>query len=227
MPALSRAPQRLRSGGLLLYISLCVTANSPGGPVSTGTPLVHVGRALTSSVSDLVLVNATVLSLSVTDIFTVQETSFSWFSMCSALVFQGLSLLPEKASGLLTLVLVPCICFRKHLLSFHNSNRIPHKRNVEQVQAPDESNQDKSFHSQNMCNKEGLQIDKGRSEYKARNYMILCETWHASGLHDGTKHFMCTLLDKMELARNLGQRSRARHRIWLGQLGKAIQFRMC
>ena len=37
--------------------------------------------------------------------------------------------------------------------------------------------------------------------------MILCEGWHDSGLQDSTKHFMCTLLDEMELVRNLGHRS--------------------
>ena len=39
------------------------------------------------------------------------------------------------------------------------------------------------------------------------NEMILCETWHESGLQESTKHFMCTLLDEMELVRNLGHRS--------------------
>ena len=109
-----------------VYISVIssappVTASSPTGPVSRGTSLVDVARALTSSVLDLVLVIGTVLALSVTDLFTVQETSFSWCPSCSALVFWDLPLLPEKASGLLTLVLVPCICFRKRLLIFHNS----------------------------------------------------------------------------------------------------------
>ena len=70
-------------------------------------------------------------------------------------------------SGLLTLVLVPCICFGKTLLLFSKSNRSQHKEKVEQVQAPDQSNQDKSFDNQNMCNKEGLQIDKCRSKYNA------------------------------------------------------------
>ena len=37
--------------------------------------------------------------------------------------------------------------------------------------------------------------------------MILCEKWHDSGLQDSTKHFMCTLLDEMELAPNLGHGS--------------------
>ena len=109
-----------------VYISVIssaalVAAGSPRGPVSTGTPLVDVGRALRSSVLDLVLVIGTFLALSVTDIFTVQQTSFSLCSWCSALVFQ----------------------------------------------APDQSNQDKSLHNENMCNKEGLQIDKGRSKYNA------------------------------------------------------------
>ena len=41
------------------------------------------------------------------------------------------------------------------------------QRNVEQVQAPDQWNQDKSSHNQNMCNKEGQQTDKCRSKYNA------------------------------------------------------------
>ena len=78
-----------------------------------------------------------------------------------------------------------------------------------------------------MCNKEGLQIDKCRSKCKApkvckQKKMILCENWHDSGLQDNTKHFMCTRLDEMELVRNLGHRSYATHRIWLGQV---TQFR--
>ena len=64
-----------------------VTASSPRGPVSTGTPLVDRGPALTSSVLDLVLVIGSFLALSATDIFTVKETNFSWSSSCSALVF--------------------------------------------------------------------------------------------------------------------------------------------
>ena len=53
-----------------------VTASSPRGPLSTGTPLVDKGRSLRSSVFDLVLVIGTVWALSVTDISTVQEASF-------------------------------------------------------------------------------------------------------------------------------------------------------
>ena len=79
----------------------------------------------------------------------------------------GLSVYREKVSDSLTLVLVPCICFRKPLLIFHKSKCSPHKGKVEQVQARDQSNQDKSFHNQKMRNKEGLQIDKSRSKYKA------------------------------------------------------------
>ena len=37
---------------------------------------------------------------------------------------------------------------------------------------------------------------------------------------------MCTILDKMELVRNLGDRSYARHRIWCGQHGQATDFRI-
>ena len=43
--------------------------------------------------------------------------------------------------------------------------------------------------------------------------MILSENWHDSSLQVSLKHFMCTLLDEMELVRNMGQRSYARHRI--------------
>ena len=50
--------------------------------------------------------------------------------------------------------------------------------------------------------------------------MISSEIWHHLGLQDSTKHFMCTLLDEIELIRNLGHRSWARHRIWLGQVNK-------
>ena len=39
-------------------------------------------------------------------------------------------------------------------------------------------------------------------------------------------HFMCSLLDTMELDRNLEQRSWARHRIWRGQDGQATAFRI-
>ena len=64
-----------------------------------------------------------------------------------------------------------CVCclymLLKTLLIFHNSKSSPHRGKVEQVQAPDQSIQDKSFHNQNMCNKEGPQIDKCRSKYKA------------------------------------------------------------
>ena len=43
---------------------------------------------------------------------------------------------------------------------------------------------------------------------------------------EGLQIDMCTLLDKMELVRNLGHRSWARHRIWLGQHGQATEFRI-
>ena len=42
-----------------------------------------------------------------------------------------------------------CVCslyiLLKTLLMFHNSKSYPHRGNVEQVQAPDQSNQDKSI----------------------------------------------------------------------------------
>ena len=37
---------------------------------------------------------------------------------------------------------------------------------------------------------------------------------------------MCTVLVEMELVRNLGQVGWARHRIWLGQLSQATEFRI-
>ena len=37
--------------------------------------------------------------------------------------------------------------------------------------------------------------------------MILSENWHDSSLQVSIKHFMCILLDKMELVSNMGQRS--------------------
>ena len=36
---------------------------------------------------------------------------------------------------------------------------------------------------------------------------ILCENWPDSSLQVSIKHFMCTLLDEMELVRNVGHRS--------------------
>ena len=68
-------------------------------------------------------------------------------------------------SGSLGVVLAPCTCFRKTLLIFPNSGYSQHEDKVEQVQAPDQSKQDKSFHNQNICNKQGLQIDKCRPRY--------------------------------------------------------------
>ena len=38
-------------------------------------------------------------------------------------------------------------------------------------------------------------------------------------------YFMCTVWDAMELGRNLGHVGYARHRIWLGHLGLATEFR--
>ena len=40
------------------------------------------------------------------------------------------------------------------------------------------------------------------------------------------KHFMCTVWKAMELIRNVGHVGWARHRMWLGQLGQATEFRM-
>ena len=37
--------------------------------------------------------------------------------------------------------------------------------------------------------------------------MILYENWHDCCFPISLKHFMCTLLDEMELVRNMGQRS--------------------
>ena len=37
--------------------------------------------------------------------------------------------------------------------------------------------------------------------------MILSENWPDSSLRVSIKHFMCTLLDEMELVRKMGQRS--------------------
>ena len=37
---------------------------------------------------------------------------------------------------------------------------------------------------------------------------------------------MCTILDAMELVRNLGQVDWAIHRMWLVQLGQATEFRI-
>ena len=80
-----------------------------------------------------------------------------------------------------------------------------------------------------MYNKEELQIDKYASKYNAsmldkQKKMILCESWQGSGPQDSFNHFVFTLSDAMELVRNLGHKSWARHRIWLGQHGQATEF---
>ena len=86
-PALSRAPQRLDRLLFVICSGPLDSACCPRGPVSRGTPLVDEGPALTSPVLDVVLAIGTILTLSVTRIFTIQETIFSWCSSCSALVF--------------------------------------------------------------------------------------------------------------------------------------------
>ena len=155
--ALGRAPSVYIP---LIFSAPLVTASSPRGPVSTCTAVVDEGRTLTTSVSDLVLVIGTVLALRVTDIFTVQDTGFLlvFFVFCVTLL--GLSSATRKGFCCALTCVRSLYMLLKTLLIFHNSKLSPHRGNVEQVQAPDESNQDKSFHNQNMCNKEGLQIDK-------------------------------------------------------------------
>ena len=54
------------------------------------------------------------------------------------------------------------------------------------------------------CITEGLQTDKAGLRIKQ---MILCKNWHPSSLQVSIKHFMCTLLDEIELVTNVGQRS--------------------
>ena len=46
-----------------------------------------------------------------------------------------------------------------------------------------------------------------RFNHKWMVQKMLCENWHDSSLQVSIKHFMCTLLDEMELVRNAGQRS--------------------
>ena len=111
-----------------VYISVIssappVTVNFSRGPVSTGTPLVDVGRALTSSVLDLVLVTESVSALSLTDTFTVQDNKI-FLGVLRVLLQSSRAFLwyQKGLSGLLPLVLVPCICFRKTLLVFPKSN---------------------------------------------------------------------------------------------------------
>ena len=53
-----------------------------------------------------------------------------------------------------------------------------------------------------QCNTEGLQIDKA-----GRNTKNQSQKDKTNGLPISPKHFMCTLLDEMELVRNMGQRS--------------------
>ena len=109
----------------------------------------------------------TVLALTVIDIFTVQDTS----CLLVFLVFCFILLGPSSATRKGVWFALGCVSslymLFNTLLTFHNSKSSPHRGNVEQVQAPDQSNQDKSFHNQNTCNKEGLQIDECKSKYKA------------------------------------------------------------
>ena len=62
-----------------------------------------------------------------------------------------------------------------------------------------------------QCITEGLDIDKAGLSTKIQSQMdktnFLCESRHDSGLQGSTKHFMCTLLDKMALVWNLGYSS--------------------
>ena len=62
-----------------------------------------------------------------------------------------------------------------------------------------------------QCNKEVLQIDNAGKNTKIQSQMDetkdLCENWPDSSLQVSINHFMCTLLDEMELVRKMGQRS--------------------
>ena len=59
-----------------------------------------------------------------------------------------------------------------------------------------------------QCITEGLQIDKAGLSTRIRSQMDKTnEKGHHSCLQISLKHFMCTLLDEMELVRNMGQRS--------------------
>ena len=63
-----------------------------------------------------------------------------------------------------------------------------------------------------QCNTEGLQIVKAgintkiQSQKDKRNHFYM-KNWHDSCLPISPRHFMCTLLDEMELVKNMGQRS--------------------
>ena len=46
-----------------------------------------------------------------------------------------------------------------------------------------------------------------RFNHKWIKQTILCENWSDSCLQVSIKHFMCSLLDEMELVANMGQRS--------------------
>ena len=46
-----------------------------------------------------------------------------------------------------------------------------------------------------------------RGSEPASEQKILCENWPDSSLQVSIKHFMCNLLDEMELVRSVGHRS--------------------
>ena len=64
-----------------------------------------------------------------------------------------------------------------------------------------------------QCTTEGLQIDRAGLNTQIQSQMVLSDNWPDSSLQVSIKHFMCTPLGEMELVRNMGHRSYARHRI--------------
>ena len=64
----------------------------------------------------------------------------------------------------------------------------------------------KSSVTQKGC-RETKQVSIQRFNHKWIVQKILCEHWPDSSLQVSIKHFMCTLLDEMELVRNVGHRS--------------------
>ena len=91
--------------------------------------------------------------------------------------------------------------FPQNCKKVKSTNEEHHKQDQSQ-------NRDSILPNQSIVSNEGLHLDKRGIKYATQTkQMISCETWHDSGLQDSTKHFMCTLLDEMELVRNLGHRS--------------------
>ena len=59
-----------------------------------------------------------------------------------------------------------------------------------------------------QCNREGLQTDNAGINTKIQSQQDKTNDFYMkTGMTLSLKHFMCTLLDEMELVRNMGQSS--------------------